>query len=67
MGRLANKKTQIWLSVAVLLSGLSLFINNLNATDLPDELLRWLGALFLMVGMTALRAISEYNITKGGR
>jgi hypothetical protein len=67
MDHLADSTTQTWLSVAVLLSGLALFFNNLNATGVPGEPLRLLGAIFLAFGITALRAIQENSPNKGGK
>jgi hypothetical protein len=65
MDHLADRNTQAWLAVAVLLSGLALFFNNLNATGVPGEPMRVLGALFLMFGVTTLRAVQENSPSKG--
>jgi hypothetical protein len=64
--RIADTKTQIGFSLAVLLSGLLLFLNNLNETAATGSLLRTLGALFLAFGITALRAVLESSSKKGG-
>jgi hypothetical protein len=64
--RIADYKTQTVLALAVLLCGLSLFLNNLNATEAAGSLLRTLGAVFLMFGITALRAVQQNSSSKGG-
>lgn len=65
--RIADTKTQIGFSLAALLSGLLLFLNNLDETAMTGSLLRTLGALFLVFGITALRAVLENSSTKGGK
>lgn len=65
--RIADVKMQIGFSMAVLLCGSLLFLNNLNETATAGSWLRALGALFLAFGITALRAVLENSSTKGGK
>lgn len=64
--RIADRNSQTILSVAVLLCGLGLFLNNLDETETTGSLLRTLGAVFLMFGITALRAVQQNSSKEGG-
>ena len=64
--RIADRNIQTILSLAVVLCGLGLFLNNLNETEMTGSLLRTLGAVFLMFGITALRAVQQNSSSKGG-